>query len=345
MSLVEPGYHLPSATYFTKVIELKYQEAVAKVLQGANYISVTSDMWTSLANDAYISLTTHYISKEWKMESVCLGTIPVSERHTGDNIALWIEEILEKFGISTEKVEHFKKSELATTALQKRQQQMLSDEGSNSTLQIVQDVKTRWNSVYYMIDRLLKLRLPISAVLADSAVTGREHCNLDLQSSSWDLLEQLKAVLYPFQVATTYLSSEYNVSISTMLPVIHGIVKNMQPDSGDPLLATFLDPRFKDTKFLAHSQKSSLESSIIYLINCCVSANSSNSDQLASSQSNQLSALDILLGEDNSTARSVTDNHAQVTEIVIYQTKYHHRNLLPSNGGKSIVYDTVYLYL
>ena len=110
MSFVEPGYHLPSATYFTKVIELKYQEAVAKVqltLQGANNISVTSDMWTSLANDAYISLTTHYISKEWKMESVCLGTIPVSEWHTGDNIALWIEQILEKSGISTEKIVSF----------------------------------------------------------------------------------------------------------------------------------------------------------------------------------------------------------------------------------------------
>ena len=187
------------------------------------------------------------------------------------------------------------------------------------------------------------MRLPISAVLADSAVTRREHHNLDLPSSSWDLLEQLKAVLYPFQVATTYLSSEYNVSISTMLPVIHGIVKNMQPDSGDltsiqifknivakeltqrwhlnidpsiPLLATFLDPRFKDTKFLDRSQKSSLESSVIYLVNCCVSVNSSNSDQLASSRSNQLSALDILLGEDNSTARSATDNDAHVTEIV-----------------------------
>jgi len=97
------------------------------------------------------------------------------------------------------------------------------------TLHVVQDVKTRWNGVYYMIDCLLKLWLPISAVLADSALT-REHHYLDLQSSSWDLLEQLKTVLYPFQVvvATTYLSSEYNVSISTMLPVIHGIIKNMQ---------------------------------------------------------------------------------------------------------------------
>ena len=144
------------------------------------------------------------------------------------------------------------------------------------TLHVVQDVKTRWNGVYYMIDRLLKLWLLIGAVLADSAVTRREHHYLDLQSSSWDLLEQLKAVLCPFQVATTYLSSEYNVSISTMLPVIHGIIKNIQPDSGDftliqtsknivakelirrfhfnkidptdpsiPLLATFLDPRYQ----------------------------------------------------------------------------------------------------
>jgi len=119
------------------------------------------------------------------MESVCLGTMPVSEWHTGDNISQWIEEILEKFGITTQKVvsfvhdngsnfiragkilaekfewssescaghdlqlcikaglatneiqqvvsaarrlvEHFKKSELATTALQKHQQHMSSD--------------------------------------------------------------------------------------------------------------------------------------------------------------------------------------------------------------------------
>ena len=41
------------------------------------------------------------------MESVCLGTMPVSERHTGDNISSWIEEILGNFGISTQKVVSF----------------------------------------------------------------------------------------------------------------------------------------------------------------------------------------------------------------------------------------------
>ena len=33
MSFVEPGYHLPSATYFMKLIELKYEEAVAKLFK------------------------------------------------------------------------------------------------------------------------------------------------------------------------------------------------------------------------------------------------------------------------------------------------------------------------
>ena len=74
--------------------------------------------------------------------------------------------------------------------------------------------------------------MPISAFLADSTVTRRDHRHLDLQVSSWDLLEQLRDVLYPFQVAMTYLSSEYNVSVSTMLPVIHGFIKNVQPESG-----------------------------------------------------------------------------------------------------------------
>ena len=41
------------------------------------------------------------------MESVCLGTIPASEQHTGKNISSCIEEILGKFGISTQTIVSF----------------------------------------------------------------------------------------------------------------------------------------------------------------------------------------------------------------------------------------------
>ena len=82
MSYVDPGYCLPSATYFTKLSEHRYEEAITKVqqvLHAADSVLITSDMWTSLVNNVYISLTTRFISDEWKMESVSLGTLPVIE--------------------------------------------------------------------------------------------------------------------------------------------------------------------------------------------------------------------------------------------------------------------------
>ena len=64
-------------------------------------------MWTSLANDAYISLTTNFISDKWQVESVSLGTLLVTEQHTGDNIPLWIAETERKFNISIQKIVSF----------------------------------------------------------------------------------------------------------------------------------------------------------------------------------------------------------------------------------------------
>ena len=68
-----------------------------------------------------------------------------------------------------------------------------------------------------MIERLLELRWPICAVLSDVNVTKRNDRYLDLKQEQWDLLQELKDVLHPLQVATTYLSSEFNISISSQL--------------------------------------------------------------------------------------------------------------------------------
>ena len=195
-----------------------------------------------------------------------------------------------------------------------------------------------------MIDRLLQLRWPICAVLSDITTTKWDDRYLDLQPSSFDPLEQLRNVLHPLQVATTYLNGEFNVSVSAVLPVIHGIVNIMQPEENDstairnfkhivtrelkrwwnldeidpsepsvPLLATLLDPRFKDTKFLNRSQKPLLKTSLIYLVNCHITSHSTNSTrELARSKSHRSTALDMLLGTDNSERCSVDS----VTESV-----------------------------
>ena len=128
-----------------------------------------------------------------------------------------------------------------------------------------------------MIERLLEWLWPVTA---DPSVTKSEDRSLDFTTEQWNLLAELKRVLCVLQVATTYQSAEYNVSISALLPIIHGLTNCMEAteedspavhhavqvcnffgaqvnlDTIDPanpdsdLVALCLDPRYKEVKFL-----------------------------------------------------------------------------------------------
>ena len=49
-------------------------------------------------------LTYHGSTSSWNRESIVLGTKPLSERHTSENIVKWIEEMIGDFSIATDKV-------------------------------------------------------------------------------------------------------------------------------------------------------------------------------------------------------------------------------------------------
>lgn len=108
VSILNPGYILPSRTHFTKLMERKYQEAFQKIKSAKNTtnsrMALTTDIWTSVATEAYLGITCHYIGKDWKMTSVCLTTMPLEDRHTSTNIAEWLEEVAVKFEIPSEKI-------------------------------------------------------------------------------------------------------------------------------------------------------------------------------------------------------------------------------------------------
>ena len=73
-------------------IERKYvdvRESVKVRLQHKSvFVSITGDIWTSIATHAYLTLTMHFLSSEW---SIVLGTKPLTDRHTGENITIWME--------------------------------------------------------------------------------------------------------------------------------------------------------------------------------------------------------------------------------------------------------------
>ena len=69
---------------------------------------------------------------------------------------------------------------------------------------LIQDCETRWNSTFHMLEHLLEMRWPVSAVLSCDRVTKRSDRYLDLKSEQWTLAEELVKALKPFEVATTF---------------------------------------------------------------------------------------------------------------------------------------------
>ena len=250
------------------------KEQLLATLQAIPYVAVTSDIWTSRVTQAYITLTVHFITDDWKMESKVIQTEEIPERHTGENISLRLTNVSEQWCIKQKVVAlvrdnaanmvsasriledwddlpcfahtlqlavkagldlpvinrlsaicrkivgHFKHSVLAMEALREKQRNMNIAQHS-----LLQDVATRWNSTYFMYDRLLEQRWAVYAVIHDDKVTSSDQRHLDLRSEQWDLLSQLVVVLKPLQVATTALSKDLNISSSLIYPVVNGLVK------------------------------------------------------------------------------------------------------------------------
>ena len=83
MKLVEPRYKLPSDKYFAEnLIPEMYQKVCLKVQASVSHVSLTTDIWSSVAKDSCISLTCRHITPDFDQQ-VCMQlhstiTIPVN---------------------------------------------------------------------------------------------------------------------------------------------------------------------------------------------------------------------------------------------------------------------------
>jgi len=85
-------------------------------------------------------------------------------------------------------VTHFHHSPLATNELVKRQKQMKPNDDAKK---LIQHCKTRWNSAYNMMERLVELRWPVVAVLSDRDIVKQADAKtLDLKEDQWDLIKK-----------------------------------------------------------------------------------------------------------------------------------------------------------
>ncbi|XP_041372815.1 zinc finger BED domain-containing protein 4-like [Gigantopelta aegis] len=96
LNTLEPKYNLPTrATFSRKEIPALCREVYAQVqsiLNEAETVALTTDGWTSRATESYITITSHFIDKSWKLQNKVLQTQPMHESHTGVNIATVLKE-------------------------------------------------------------------------------------------------------------------------------------------------------------------------------------------------------------------------------------------------------------
>ena len=117
---------------------------------------------------------------------------------------------------------HFAHSPMATGELEKRQLQMTPDK---QALKLIQHVKTRWNSVYDMFERLLQLRWPVTAVLSDKNFTKPTDAKtLDMREEYWSLMSDLVPLLQPLQLMTSLYSTSDQPSASAVYPTLWSFI-------------------------------------------------------------------------------------------------------------------------
>ncbi|XP_011406557.1 PREDICTED: zinc finger BED domain-containing protein 1-like [Amphimedon queenslandica] len=103
IEILEPGYTIPSRKYFSNLLQAKYdccKEVLRVKLEEETSIALTTDIWTSRAVEAYITVTCHYL-EEWALHSYVLTTCSFPERHTGIEIASKLQQIVDDFKIAS----------------------------------------------------------------------------------------------------------------------------------------------------------------------------------------------------------------------------------------------------
>ena len=114
-------------------------------------------------------------------------------------------------------VSHYHHSIQSSQLLHAQQRQLGRDERG-----LIMSVATRWNSDFYMVQRLVEEKTAVSAEIADS---GKVE---NLTTNEWKLADGYVMILSPFEQASRELCGEGYPTLSMKIPVLNGLLGNLQ---------------------------------------------------------------------------------------------------------------------
>lgn len=103
MSIVEPNYIIckeGAIKQRLKGLKSSVEVIIKKELKDARSVSCTSDCWSSIAQESYITVTAHFIDNQWCPKSYILTTHKLDDRHTASNLSNQLEITFNKWEIN-----------------------------------------------------------------------------------------------------------------------------------------------------------------------------------------------------------------------------------------------------
>ena len=91
---------------------------------------------------------------------------------------------------------------------------------------LIQDEPTRWNTSYYMLERLIEQRQIICTAETECQV------NSELTNQQWQLAEKVVKVLKPFEEATVAVSRE-GASAALTIPIVNSLTHFLRNTAED----------------------------------------------------------------------------------------------------------------
>jgi hypothetical protein len=99
--MLKPTVKLQSADTLKRDIMKSFfimRENVKKeVMKNTSKVSLTTDLWTSPNNIAFMAITVHYINESWELVSMVLDFVPFAGAHGGSQISEVIRQIADDF--------------------------------------------------------------------------------------------------------------------------------------------------------------------------------------------------------------------------------------------------------
>ena len=77
---------------WNNILKPKLEEYISTEASDSD-ITSTLDIWSDDTNQSFLGVTIHFLTKLWILESFSIALKPLSDAHTADNIASWLNEV------------------------------------------------------------------------------------------------------------------------------------------------------------------------------------------------------------------------------------------------------------